>query len=488
MTDSSATVVTGIAVLAGLSLLCAEARGQAPVPGSTMGSEVSASQIDWGAVREEATDLLSRYIRVNTANPPGNELAAARFLRDILIREGIEFLMLEGPDGKAALVGRLPAAERRAGSVILLNHMDVVAASREHWTVDPFRGLVRDGYVWGRGALDMKGEAIVELMSMILLRRHGPGLARDIVFLATSDEEIMGGSDAGTFVRRHRDLIRDAEFVINEGGTIRVDEDGRLQYYGVGVTEKSPFWHRVSARGPAGHGSQPIDSAAVHRLVRALERVRTWETELQVTPAVRGFFERLAEITPDEDLAVLYRDIESALADSVARVRILSNRYHEAILRNTISITALEGSPKTNVIPPIARAELDIRLLPGVEPGDFLTKLRDRIGAGGDSLVLEPLGTTWAATASPTDTELFRAIEATARELDPGAPVLPYVLAGFTDSHYFREIGIESYGVGLFRLPASESARVHGNDERISVENLGFGTRFLYELLVRLGT
>ena len=220
--------------------------------------------IDWDAVSDEAVDLLSRYIRVNTTNPPGREIVAARWFRDELVNEGVEFLLLdqgaggEGGEGKATLFGRIRATvEPEEGAIVLLNHMDVVDASPEFWTVEPFDGLVRDGYVWGRGALDMKGTAIAQLMAMKLLARHGPPLNRDIIFLATSDEEIMGGVDAGEFVRKHAELLEGADFVINEGGTIRTDEDGNVLYYGVGVTEKSPFWQRVTARGrPPADGEQ----------------------------------------------------------------------------------------------------------------------------------------------------------------------------------------------------------------------------------------
>ena len=465
------------------------ARAQAPDTATARQQDArTSSQIDWASVADEAADLLSRYLRINTANPPGREIVAARFLRDQLVKEGIEFLLIDQGDGKAALFARLPAArEPTRGGIILLNHMDVVEADEEFWAVDPFAGRIEDGYVWGRGALDMKGKAIVQLMALKLLARHGPRLDRDIIFLATSDEEIMGGVDAGRFVREHAELIDGAEYVINEGGRILLDESGELRYYGVGVTEKSPFWHRIVARGVGGHGSQPIRDSAPNRLLAALETLRTWETPIKLTPPVAEFFGRLAQLAPPEE-AELYGNLEATLADPDKRARLLSDRYHNAILRNTISITRLEGSNKTNVIPPLASAEIDVRLLPGEDPDEFLAELEERIGADGQALTLEPLGETWPATASPTDSELFRAIEALAERYDPGATVLPFVLAGFTDSHYFREIGIEAYGLDPFKLPQSESARIHGSDERVSIDNLRFGTRFLYELLVTVGS
>lgn len=474
--------------LAAFALACISPFTAAAQPHGSGGGSPATQQIDWSAVRDETTLLFQRYLRIDNTNPPGNEIAAARFFRDVLAQEGIEATILEKDGGNAHLIARLEAGGTpEGGAIVLLNHMDVVPATHEYWTVDPFAGVIKDGYVWGRGALDMKGTGIAELMAMILLKRHGPPLNRDIVFLATADEEIMGGTDAGEFVRNHGNLIQDAEFLLNEGGSIQTDERGHVLYYGVGVTEKSPFWQRVTAQGTPGHGSRPIPGSATNRLVRGLERLRTWDTEITVTPPVREFFTRFAEVAPPGE-AELFRDIDASLTDPAKRQRILDNLFYNAILRNTISITVLEGSPKTNVIPPVARAELDIRLLPGQDPGEFLQMLRRKAGAGGDSLTIEPLEQTWAATASPTNSEMFRAIEATIQQIDPGATVVPYIVAGFTDSHYFREIGIDSYGIGLFKLAPSESARVHGNDERLSIENVGFGTRFMYQILVRAGS
>src|SRR2546430_418385 len=211
---------------------------------------------DWEPLGDEATALLSQYIRINTTNPPGNEIMAARWLADVLRRDGIEARVFEPAPGKANLYARL-AGDGSARPVILLNHMDVVLASPEYWTVDPFRGVIKDGYVWGRGALDMKGEAIAQLMTMLVLKRAHVPLKRDIIFLATSDEEIGAGVGAAWIVEHQADLIRNAEFLLNEGGLTRSDGHGGVQYYGIGTTEKSPFWLDAIARGTAGHGSRP---------------------------------------------------------------------------------------------------------------------------------------------------------------------------------------------------------------------------------------
>ena len=213
-------------------------------------------EAEWTALGDEATALLSQYLRINTTNPPGNEIAAARWLAAVLRRDGIEARIFEPAAGKANLYARL-SGDGSARPLILLNHMDVVLASPEYWTVDPFSGLIKDGYVWGRGALDMKGEAIAQLMTMVILKRAHVPLKRDIIFLATADEEIGAGVGAAWIVEHQADLVRDAEFLLNEGGLTRTNGLGGVEFYGVGTTEKSPFWLDVTARGTAGHGSRP---------------------------------------------------------------------------------------------------------------------------------------------------------------------------------------------------------------------------------------
>src|SRR5437867_1362077 len=336
-------------------------------------------EADWMALGDEATGLLTRYLRINTTNPPGNEMAAARWLGVVLRRDGIEAQIFEPAPGKANLYARL-AGDGSARPLILLNHMDVVLASPEYWTVDPFSGLIKDGYVWGRGALDMKGEAIAQLMTMLVLKRAHVPLKRDIIFLATSDEEIGAGVGAARIVEHQADLIRNAEFLLNEGGLTRSDGHGGVQYYGIGTTEKSPFWLDAIARGTAGHGSRPTHDNPVHRLVRALNKIAAWQTPLIVTPTAERSFLDLASIEPDSTLHGWLGDLRSALKDSNAVRTITADLTYNALLRNTISITGLKGSDKTNVIPPIATAAPDVRLLPGQDPAAFLRSEERRVG------------------------------------------------------------------------------------------------------------
>ncbi len=440
----------------------------------------SPGEADWTAIGRESEAILTEYLRINTTNPPGNELVAARYLQALLTREGIETRLFEPAPGKANLYARL-AGDGSARPIVLLNHMDVVEASHDFWTVDPFGGVVRDGYLYGRGAIDMKSEGVAELMALILLKRAAVPLKRDVIFLATSDEELGTGVGAGWIVEHHPELVREAAFVVNEGGAMPEDDGGHVAYVGVGVTEKAPLWLALVARGTAGHGARPTGDNAVERLVRALHRVEEWRTPMLVTPAVDRFFKDLATRETDTVRKAWFADVRSALRDSAALRYFAGNSYFNAILRNTISITRLQGSGKVTVIPPEARAELDVRLLPGQDPQRFLADLRAVVD---DSLVtVQPLGVSWPASESPPESELVRAVREVAQRDFPGVLVTTPPLTGFTDSHYFRSLGIASYGVAPYPLTETEARGVHGNDERIAEAAVAFGTRFMFEIV-----
>jgi acetylornithine deacetylase/succinyl-diaminopimelate desuccinylase-like protein len=438
--------------------------------------------IDWPALSGESVALLSDYLKVNTTNPPGNELAGARFLKAVLDREGIEAMILDtaelGP-GRANLYARLRGNGSKK-AIALVNHLDVVPATPQFWSVDPFSGMVKDGYVWGRGALDMRGHAIAQLMAMVALKRSGVPLTRDIVFIGNADEE-SGSTGAITFTRLHKDLLADVEFLMTEGGGNEV-RDGVLRYYGVGVAEKRPFWQRLTVHGVPSHGSRPTKQNPVPKLVAALNRIATWETPLHVTPGVAKYFHDIATGYTGERRTWLL-DVDQALRTSPrARAWILSDVGWNAMLRNTISLTVLSGSNKTNVIPAEATAELDIRLLPDQDPAAFLAEL-EKV-AGDTAVHFTTISSLRTPLENPIDTDLFHALERAARERNPGALVTTPILSGYTDRSAYRASGIITYGVDPFRVEASESARgVHGNDERLSVENVGFGVHYLYDVL-----
>jgi acetylornithine deacetylase/succinyl-diaminopimelate desuccinylase-like protein len=438
-------------------------------------------QVDWPAIARESQTILGDYLRINTTNPPGNELLAARFLKQILDREGIEAQILDtielGPN-RANLYARLRGnGTKRA--IALVHHMDVVPATPASWSVDPFSGAIKDGYIWGRGAIDMKGTSIAQLMAMIALKRGGVPLTRDIVFIGNSDEELTSTGGL-VFVKNHADLLKDVEYLITEGADNLID-NGKVVYFAVGVAEKRTFWQRLTVNGVPSHGSRPTKQNPVPRLVAALYKISQYETPLHVTPGVGKFFRDISRTYPEPQRSWL-ANVTGALDDPKAREWILSDVSWNAFLRNTISLTGLAGSNKTNVIPGVATADIDVRLLPDQDAGAFLETLK---GVVGDTAVhfttlLQPK----TPLESPINTDLFHAIERAAHDRDPGAFVTTPMETAATDRPTYRKLGITTYGFSPFLLPRLEIQRgMHGNDERLSVDNIGYGVHFFYDIL-----
>jgi acetylornithine deacetylase/succinyl-diaminopimelate desuccinylase-like protein len=438
------------------------------------------------ALRDEGVRRLSEYIQINTTNPPGNELAAARWLQQVLAAEGVEGQILDtaelGP-GRANFYARLPATvPGKRSAIALVSHMDVVPVSREFWSIDPFAGIVRDGYVWGRGALDMKGHAIVQLMALIALKRSGIPRSRDIVFIGNADEE-SDGLGAITFVNRHQDLLRGVEFLLTEGADTRV-EQGKVKWWAIDVGEKRPYWQRLTVHGKTSHGSVPTPDNPVPRLAKALARIADWETPIRVLPAVQRFFKAEALYETPEHRRWL-SDVATWIHDPKARVWILSEPERNALLRNTVSITVLKGSNKTNTIPPEAQAELDIRLLPDEDTAAFRSEL---IRVIADPKVdVQTIDGVEPKFNAPLGTEMFQAIERVAHEMIPGVPIATPISVGASDRPTYAQTGIACYGLDPWLVDINDNRRgVHGNDERLSVDNVGFGIRFYRRLLTML--
>ncbi|MFL5549905.1 MAG: M20/M25/M40 family metallo-hydrolase [Gemmatimonadaceae bacterium] len=449
---------------------------------STSSLAAQGAPLDWSALEREAQTVLSDYLRVNTTNPPGNEILGARFLKQILEREGIEAQILDtteiGPN-RANLYARLRGTGGKK-AIALVHHIDVVPVTPASWSVDPFSGIIKDGYIWGRGAIDMKGNGVAQLMAMIALKRSGVPRARDIVFIGNADEE-LGSTGAIVFVKQHPDLLKDVEYLITEGADNVLDANGKVVYFAVGVAEKRTFWQRLTVNGVPSHGSRPTKQNPVPRLVSALYKISQYETPLHVTPGVDKFFRDIARTYPEPQRGWL-SNVGKALEDPRARAWILSDVSWNAVLRNTISLTGLNGSSKINVIPGVATAEIDVRLLPDQDTTEFLQTL-ERI-VGDTAVHFTHLGNTKAPLESPIDSELFRAIERAAREREPGAFVTTPMETAATDRPTYRKLGITTYGFSPFKIPRAEIQRgMHGNDERLSVDNVGYGVRFLYDIL-----
>jgi len=439
---------------------------------------VSAPAIDWDAVTREATDILSRFIAIDTTNPPGNEEPAARFLADLLRADGIDDLTFydasdQESAGRLSLLARLRGDGSAGKPLVLLNHTDVVPVERAGWDEEPFAGLVKDGVIWGRGTLDMKGMGVMELIAMLLAKRLGLALRRDLVFLAVADEEV--GSGYGVeFLDQHHPEALEADFVLNEGGWGTTEVLGvKRPAFNCAVSEKGPLWLRLVAEGHPGHGSVPHSDNALSRLVRALHRIETWQRPRRVVPELAEYFVRahragfLAEEPTEESIV--------RLGDGNPLIR--------AITSNTVSLTTARAGVKHNVIPAAAEATLDCRLLPGADAAAFTEELRSVID---DPKVRIEQVLESSTPPSPIDSELMAAIEDVVREHVEDAVILPGISAGFTDSRVFRRRGVPSYGFIPILLEPMEAATIHGHNERLSIENLRLGCQLMFDIVRRV--
>jgi acetylornithine deacetylase/succinyl-diaminopimelate desuccinylase-like protein len=433
--------------------------------------------IDWPRYQDMAVELMQQYLRINTSNPPGNEIEAARFFKKIFDQHGIENEIFEYKPGRANIIARLKGNGSKR-PIILLSHTDVVTAEPAAWEVDPFSGVIKNDAIWGRGALDMKGEGLFHLMTMILLKHEGASLSRDVIFLGTADEEV---NDEGSLwmIANKAQLFKDAEYLLTEGGD-NLLEGGTVKIVGVDVAEKAPFWLRLTATGLPGHGSRPVADSASNRLIRAMNRILDWETPIKLLPAVEQFFKDVAPLQPDPWRSQ-FANIRESLKDPAFAKSLSNQREYNFLLRNTISITMLSGSKQTNVIPNTATCNLDVRLLPGESPDDFLKALTAVIADS--SIKIENVNRFKPPNSSPINTELFSLIARKTKEKHPGAVITTKMLSGYTESQLYRQLGITAYGWAPIYTTADEDEGVHGNNERISVKNVREGTREFYEVV-----
>ena len=432
--------------------------------------------VDLTALENQAVTRVQEYIQVNTINPPGNESRAVEFLGRILEDEGIPFETVETAPGRGNIWARIPGGSEPA--LVLLHHSDVVPADEDFWDSDPLSGEIRDGYIYGRGALDTKTLGILHLQTFLALHRAGRPLNRDVIFMATADEEAGGFLGAGWMVENRPEVFADVGILLNEGGGGSLD--GNLIEFGVEVTQKVPYWFRLVATGPPGHGSTPRVESAVTRLIRALSNVRSHNFPPRIIPAVDAYFKGIAP-NADEQWRDAFKDMRLAIKDPEFLLKLqIHNPFLHAITRNTCSITRLEGSSKINVVPPSATAELDCRLLPDQDPAAFIRTLGSVIND--PAIELEQI-MGFSPAVSTTETSLYRAMETVTKRHFPTAAFLPTIQSGFTDSHFFRDLGIVSYGFSTMLIPIADDGGVHGNNERISLENVKRGTRMMLEIV-----
>jgi acetylornithine deacetylase/succinyl-diaminopimelate desuccinylase-like protein len=441
---------------------------------------VARFHIDWDAVGNEAVDLLRRYLSIDTTNPPGNEIAGARFLAEVLARDGVASETVESAPGRANLVARLPG-DGSLGGIVLHHHIDVVYADRRYWTVDPFGGALEGGYLYGRGSLDMKSTGILQLAAMLAIKRARIPLKRDLILLATADEEAGSAFGARFVAEQRRGWLAGAEYALSELAGIEHAAGYRVPFGIIIISEKTGLPLKLTARSEPGHGSQPWPDTAPHRLVRALGRLLAAERPLRVLPEIQEYFRQLARVLPPAEAAG-YDDLDASLREPGFRARFLANRQHAALVRTTFAVNMLKGSEKINVIPPEAVADIDCRMLAGDDPAEIVAWVRGVIAD--ERIEVTTVREPKVPNLSPPDTEMYKALADTLRGRMPGTVVAPAILTGFTDNWFFRGLGLEGYGWSPFVLDEGEYRRIHGNDERISVDNVRAGARAYTEMLL----
>jgi len=444
-------------------------------------------------VEDEVTRFLSDLIRINTTNPPGNETAAAKYLAEHLGKEGFECELFESAPERGSVITRLKGTGEKP-SLLLLSHLDVVAADAKEWSVDPFGGVIKDGFVWGRGALDMKGMTAVEVMVMKLLKRNRVKLKGDVILAATADEEQGGLSGADYLLRRYPEKIF-APYVLNEGGGVAIPtQSGNV--FTVQTAEKGILWFKVKAKGIPGHGSMPnVADNAIMRMNKVIEKLGNYRSPVSLVPTVKRFLEEIAR----ED-AVLQEPFSRLLANPELADEILDEldktapQLAEEVrprLRMTITPTIIRGGVKENIIPSECETVFDCRILPGQTSAQAIALIKmllDEVDS--EKLAFEGLQVQ-EPSESKAETPLYTAIATVLREFEPNCGVTPMLTTGGTDSRFFRKMGSICYGFQPM-YPEVSSGKVvkreHGIDERISIENLVFGTSVLYETVKKFMT
>ena len=424
-------------------------------------------------IETEAVEWLKAYLQIETVNPPGNESRAVDYIANIFEQEGIEFNSAESAPGRGNIWARIEGGDKPA--LVLLHHSDVVPVNEKYWDFDPFSGEIKDGYILGRGALDMKGTGISHLANFINLHRQGKKLNRDVIFIGAADEESGGNFGVGWLVKNHPEIFEGAGLLLNEGGSGYKSNDSIV--FSVEITQKVPVWLRLTAIDTPGHGSSPRSTSSVSRVVKALNIIWNNPFPPRIIPEVeKVFIERSGGL--DEPYSSEYRNIKESIKDPIFMQRLQSfSASAHALTRDTCSLTRMMGSSKINVVPPEAWAEVDCRMLPDRTTEEFISDFKELIK---DTGVEVELIMSAVPAISHTDSELFLAIEDFSKNNYPGSRVAPSVSTGFTDSRFTRGLGIQSYGFNPLISTGDEYSSIHGNNERInekafrqSVKDLG---------------
>ncbi|GAC1582231.1 MAG: M20/M25/M40 family metallo-hydrolase [Ktedonobacteraceae bacterium] len=442
--------------------------------------------INWQEVGEETVTHAVGLLHLDTRNPPGNEVRAAQYLQALFATEGIAGEIVGPNADRGTFIARLKG-DGSAPPILLMSHTDVVAVEQEKWTHGPFSGDIAEGFLYGRGALDMKQMVTMEAMVMLLLKRAGVPLKRDVIYMAAADEECGGREGAGWVVENCPELIQ-AEYALNEGGGTGSEING-LHYYPVQTAEKGTVRFRIRTFGKPGHGSVPHGENAILKLAAILSKLTPNLLPVHFTSTLRGYIAGIAATQPSDIAQSLYEVLadETTADEAVDRLpfeETLKQRIH-AMLRNTITPTVLRSGSQINVIPSEAEALIDGRNLPGWTPEMFLEEVRSVIGPEAEITFLNPSTPLEADLQSP----LFNTIKEVLSEHDPKATAIPFLLTGGTDAKHVTRLGTKVYGFvpGLY-AGEGEGRRVHSHDERVSVRSLQWGVHVLYEVVKRFAS
>jgi acetylornithine deacetylase/succinyl-diaminopimelate desuccinylase-like protein len=440
-----------------------------------MAFAAAAQQPDFAAAKAEATKMLQELVRIDTSNPPGNEIKAAEYIKGVLVKEGIACEIVESAPGRASLIARIKGNGSKK-PLLLLGHLDVVGVERDKWTVDPFAADIHpDGYMYGRGSSDDKGMDAANLEVFLLLHRLKVPLDRDVILLAEAGEEGTTQFGIDYVVANHWDKIA-AEYALNEGGDFLMGADGKLQVAGVAPTQKVPRGLKVTAHGSSGHGSMPrLDNAITH-LAAAVAKIGSWQAPVKLNDTTRAFFERLAKISPPEK-AWYYTHLNDPKTDAYLRANDIGLN---SMLRTSIVPTIIKGGFRENVIPAEAEATLDVRAVPDEDIPQLIATLKKLVND--PQIEITPIvggQKRPVATPSSIESEMYHALERAQQKVWPGAVTLPIMQVGATDSAQLRAKGVQAYDIGIPETD-QDRKRVHGNDERVNVEQLGKFVEYMW--------
>jgi len=438
--------------------------------------------VDWSKLEPEILEHFTELLRIDTSNPPGNETKAAQAIEAVLKREGIPVQTFALEPSRANLVARIKGDGSKK-PILILGHTDVVGVQREHWSVDPFAAVRKNGLIFARGANDDKDHVVAGMMVLLLLERMHVRLSRDVIFLAEAGEEGTTQVGIDYMVNQHWPEI-EAEYALAEGGSV-IEEQGRVHHVLINVSEKVPRGVRLVAHGASGHGSRPTPDNAVEHLAAAVAKAGAWQTPIRLNEATRAYFERLAAISPPRDAARYRAILDPARAPEVDRYLFQHEPGHYTMLRTSVVPTEIEAGFRANVIPSEAKAYLDIRALPDEDMPRFFNELRRVINDPAVEVVPAQMGGRPAAPPSRLDNAMFHALESVSRAMF-NAPVIPGMLAGATDCAQLRARGVQAYGFGPIMGGEGPLGGAHSDDENISIRSLNSLVEFLWNAVIEV--